>query len=64
MKKISLSELISLPEKNQQEAERMFSNYEKHIKEFADHKEQLKVQAIRKKVTDLHGGGDGNVSAT
>ena len=54
---------MPLPEKNQQEADRMLANYEKHIKEFADHKEQLKLQAVRKKVNDLHEGGDGNISA-
>lgn len=63
MKKISLSELTPVPEKNQQEADRMLANYEKHIKEFADHKEQLKLQAIRQKLSDLYEGGDGNVSA-
>lgn len=63
MKKISLSELTPLSDKNQQEAARILSNYEKHIKELAEHKEQLKLQAIRKKVNDLQGGGDGNISA-
>jgi hypothetical protein len=60
MKKLTTSDLVALPEKNQQEAERLAINFERRIIELASAKHDLRLAAARQHISTLTDTAHGN----